>query len=157
MSEILDTSRFSRWLGAGLALLTAWCMISLLEIDGVSDFFSSTEDGEVIVSPASIDLGEGEPSQTRRMTFRIINKSRQTARIIGFNSDCSCVTVDGLPVDIPGGEDAEIDAMVYYPGVTSPFSHRILFYSDRPSCPTISSVIWGRSVETSNQVRIPVK
>jgi hypothetical protein len=105
----------SRWafaavLAVSVLAATGWAMYGSIEA-AVARFRG---DPVALLGP-DIDLGAGKPGDRLTGTAVLVNLSDRPARVIGYRSECGCLTTQDLPLTIPPGERAEVRLVLTVP------------------------------------------
>jgi hypothetical protein len=110
------------------------------------------------VPPLSFEGGRLIVAETLRTGLEydvpvvLINDGDEPARVIGFLEGCGsqCYKARGLPVTVPpkGRESVIVHISAYAAG---PFEEQILFYTDRPSHPTLTLTVQGITEESTDE------
>jgi hypothetical protein len=79
---------------------------------------------KLFIEPDLLDLGTTRAGDTRTVVVRATNYSAQPVRIIGGNSDCSCVATRDLPVTVGAGETRELTIQIAPPHSAGVFQRR---------------------------------
>lgn len=111
-------------LGAGTIGLT-WMIF------GSADAALAWLRGErVSIQPRMVDVGEGRPGQTMEAVVQVVNRTNQPVRLLGGNSDCSCVATRDLPVTLAPGETRQISIQIHLPEQTGFFKRKAFLWTD---------------------------
>lgn len=98
----------------------------------------------LLISPTGASFGEGQVGEHRDVLFHVWNATGSRVRIVGVKTNCSCVAVYGLPVEIPSGHTAELNADVELTEKLSAKPQRIVFFSDYPNKLELCVSVSGR-------------
>jgi hypothetical protein len=107
-----DSGTSSFRLPAGFWSFAATAVAVLIALVGIGWFLVGSPQAALArlqgvaltVSPDHVDFGTGTAGQELLSTVDVRNWTDRTVRLIGGTSDCSCVTTDDLPLNIPPGE-----------------------------------------------------
>jgi Protein of unknown function (DUF1573) len=92
-----------------------------------SGFFSRLRDEQILIR--RVDFGAHAWSSFVKVQIELKNLSDSQINIVGAKSSCSCVSIEKLPVSIPG-KSSLVTTVVVQPQKTGPFHQRIEFYTD---------------------------
>jgi hypothetical protein len=101
----------------------------------------------LVVVPAKMDLGKGKKNERRTIHFEIKNLGREMATVVGGSSDCSCATVNGLPLKVPPGKKVDVKVGISFPIDGDEFSHIVVFYTDVAQQGVLATRIHGQATE----------
>lgn len=89
----------------------------------------------LLITPASIDLGEVNPGETRGVVVSFQNIGQDTLRVFGFRTTCTCLSAKGLPIDLPPGDESQATLDFRPAGNPEPHRETITFYVDGQCSP----------------------
>ncbi len=74
------------------------------------------------ITPATLDMGQGVPGETREATLNLGNRTEHPIRVIGGTADCSCTVLGDIPVTVPPGETRSITIQLRLPNSQGRFT-----------------------------------
>ncbi len=98
----------------------------------------------ISVHPRLLDMGQGEPGETREGTLELQNWTDQPVRLIGGTADCSCAVTGDLPVNIPPGEARSITVTMRLPSARGMFTRKAFLFTDDDEARTLVFRLTGR-------------
>ena len=110
---------------------------------------------QVRVSPYSADAGAGKPGEWGQVEVTIRNDSAGSVQVMGGTADCSCVTINGMPVTLTSGESQSIPVRIRFVGTPGRFARKYFFYTDSEAAPYLTGIIAGR-VSSTGQAKAAV-
>jgi uncharacterized membrane protein YphA (DoxX/SURF4 family) len=126
----LPTDRFAR-----VGLLTT-ALVAVV-VGGLSVRTGSVEGGlarlrgeQVSVVPGTVDLGRVAGGQVVTVPVRLANRTGGPLRVVGGTSDCSCITTDDLPVELPPGGSQSVSIHLKLPAADGAFARTAWFWTD---------------------------
>ena len=104
-----------RWL-AGVSVLLAGMTAGATWVLGSPDAAIALLRGETVsVDPGYVDLGGGWPGDRLDAVAAVKNWTERPVRLYGGTSDCSCTTLDDLPITIPPRSSADVGVRLRIP------------------------------------------
>ena len=88
-------------------------------------------------------FGEVAGDQTRRVTFRLTNRTGKEVQIIGAKSSCTCIVADHLPVSIPVAAGFDMNIQVRRGPKIGPVTEVVRYYTDCPERPEFTVRVTG--------------
>jgi hypothetical protein len=70
---------------------------------------------QFVVLPQVVDLGECEPGAERIAIFKVTNLADHPISIIGSEQECSCITLEKLPISLSPKENRDISLKIKLP------------------------------------------
>jgi hypothetical protein len=98
-------------LGVGL-LLVLWGA-TVYQFGTISNGFRYLQGYNYVVTPTTIDVGEGLRGDKRTTTATVRNLSFAPIRVIGAATTCNCLTVTGLPLTLAPRQTEELQFTIY--------------------------------------------
>ena len=106
-------------------------------------YWTNAPVGKVDLVDKSIELPPGFPSEWQELDVEICNPSKKNAIIVGGTSDCSCVTLSGIPVSISRGVSASVRVRIKLPDKSGQFRRQIAFAVNDGNYYSIGGTILG--------------
>lgn len=97
---------------------------------------------KVVVTPQRFELGLIKAGETIVKETLFHNNSSDTIRILGANTQCSCVLAEDLPATVRPGESYTFHIRVN-PEVNKKIDETIVLFTDHPSKPRLSIGVSG--------------
>jgi hypothetical protein len=115
---------------AGAVLILAAVFASLIIQHGSTiAAFAYLRDEPVSVEPNVVHLGQGKLEEIRQIEVRLSNHTDQTVRIEKGSSDCSCISVKDLPIDMAPKSERKVTILVRYTGTPGVFRKNLSMYA----------------------------
>lgn len=109
----------------GFVLIGSWYAGSILALQ------DALRGALISVLNPHVDFGSGRTGDQLSATVRVRNRTDRVVRIIGGSSDCSCSTLDELPVTIPPHGMIEVGVRLVVPqGKSGQFTRRVFLQTD---------------------------
>jgi hypothetical protein len=128
--------------------------VLVLTTAGVSVAFGSMDAalarlrGETVsIAPADVDVGAGGAGEVKEAVVEVRNWADRPIRVVGGTADCSCVTLQDLPVEVPPGEARSITISVRLPGAPGLFMRLAFLRIDDGRMRPVPFRIAGRARE----------
>ena len=99
--------------------------------------------GKVDLVEKSIELPPGCANEWQELDVEICNLSNKEAVIVGGTSDCSCVTLSGVPVSIARRVSASVRVRIKLPDKSGQFKRQIAFVVNDGNYYSIGGSILG--------------
>ena len=99
-SQLSFRSGFLVALAVFVVLASITGVLSQVWFGGIAPGMAWWQGAAVFVEPPVRDLGEIAAGETVTVEFRLHSLRSGPVRIVGATPDCSCVVVDGLPLDL---------------------------------------------------------
>lgn len=103
------------------------------------------------VSPRLLDMGQGQPGETREATVELWNWTDKPVRLIGGTSDCSCVATNNLPLTIPPGEGRTINVKMRLPNANGMFNRTAFLMTDDDQARTLMFRLTGQIIKADEE------
>jgi hypothetical protein len=105
----------SRWaIAAALAVFvlaaTGWALYSSLDAA-----LARLRGDSVFPLQSEIDVGPGKPGDRLEGRAVFVNLTDRPVRLVGYRSECGCLTTQDLPMTIPPGERSEVRLVLTVP------------------------------------------
>lgn len=71
--------------------------------------------GPISIRPTHVWLGERLCGSTVDVTVAVSNRTEQIVRIVGMDAGCACITANGLPLVVGGGENMDATLSITIP------------------------------------------
>ncbi|MGI8981801.1 MAG: hypothetical protein ACR2FY_21435 [Pirellulaceae bacterium] len=117
-----------------------------------SPFVARLRGEQVRVSPYTADAGAGKTGEWGQVQVTIRNDSAGPVQVMGGTADCSCVTINGMPVTLASGESQSIPVRIRFVGTPGRFARKYFFYTDSTAAPYLTGIIAGR-VSSGSQAK----
>lgn len=112
--------------------------------------------GALLISPATIDLGEVGADEEVYFNFEVKNISQHSITTTEFRCSCGCINVETKPQSIAPNETLRVAAKFDPTGRNSAFRYRINIYTDLDSeLPTERVMVEGRVVNDDEWLHLP--
>jgi hypothetical protein len=85
---------------------------------------------QLTVTPATLDLGTRAGGDTATAPVTVANHTGRPLRLVGGTSDCSCITTDDLPADVPPYGRREVTVHAKLPAAGGAFARTAWFWTD---------------------------
>lgn len=103
------------------------------------------------VSPQMVDMGLGQPGETRAASVQLTNWTDKPIRLIGGTSDCSCVATEDLPLTIPPGEGRTIHVKMRLPAANGLFNRTAMLMTDDDQARTVLLRLTGQIIKSGDE------
>jgi hypothetical protein len=106
--------------------------------------------GEPAAATAStLDFGSVAAGDSVTQSATIYNTSADQLWIVGGTADCSCTTLNDLPVMVPPGESRAVSIRVRFPAEPGRVERRCTLWTNSPTRDVIELTLHGRCVGPS--------
>lgn len=146
----LHNNRSWHWMGS---TITAFFAISLgfvafaeYRYGGIRVFVRSIRGETVILDPSRFNLGSITVGETIVRQSFLHNYTSEPIRILGANSQCSCVVAEDLPAIVPPGESYTINVRIK-PEAKRKIEETIVLFTDHPAKQKLSIGVSGLTNE----------
>ncbi len=147
-TQAVDKGARARWesVGVGVACVVAVIAVSasavLLRFGSFPHAMRYARGARVFAEISTLVLPASTPGSVVHTNVMVHNLSNETARIIGADITCSCVSIDELPIVILAGESRKVALTLRFDDhTTGSFAFAVSLHTDHPSSPRIPLVI----------------
>jgi hypothetical protein len=88
-----------------------------------------------LVGPTSFTFESEAPGSEARVAVNIQNLTGESLTVVGADSPCDCVTVEGLPLSLQGRSSADIKLRIRMPSETGTVQRLVTFFTDKKTRP----------------------
>lgn len=134
--------------GVGVSLIVAALAIAGIAITGSPRALLASLRGEYAsAAPALINLGRGEPGESRDATIDLYNWSDHSITFLGSQDDCACWLTRDLPIVVPAGQVQRVRAQLHFPPSPRKFHRTVRLLTNDPAARSVFVRIVGDCVE----------
>jgi hypothetical protein len=135
--------------GIRAAVLLGLLAIPLLTWGNPADALAWMRGESVTVEPEASDLGAGRIGEERAFRVRLTNRAAHPIRIVGGQSNCSCIATDSLPITLEPRQTQEIEVRIRFRGSPGHFVHRFFLFADEARQKVLIARFAGRVIPAS--------
>lgn len=140
------TSSVTHWILIAAIVLGIVFAAAFLAFGSFAAALAWVRGERVVVEPLVTDLGTCELGERRIIQLRVANGDDAPVRIVGGTTTCNCVATQGLPVDIPIGEDRAVPVSVIVTGESREFVQTVTLYVNGQVMRMLQARIYARLI-----------
>lgn len=129
-------------IASSVVLLGLYCL-AVARYGSVNATVATIRGVPLIVESNPASFGVADPDQIMQATFKLTNISVKPVRLLGSQSNCTCVNTDDLPMEIGAGESVVVRYSVRAKGGPR-FSAKAALLTNSPSQTRVELGITGR-------------
>jgi Protein of unknown function (DUF1573) len=96
------------------------------------------------VDETTKSFGVAAPGQRLGVSFTLTNLGGEPIRVLGCQTDCSCVAVDADPFDLEAGRPRKFDISIEMPRHVGPVERPVIVFTNAPGQEQVKLVVVGR-------------
>jgi hypothetical protein len=134
-----------------MMIFSGWILFAAFQLNGKNgdDLVAILSGSDIYITPTLVDLGPNSAGDLRVIRINVINRSNQSARLIGGSVNCKCTVLKDLPVTLPPASQKEIEIELLVRGDPGFFVFKYELFTDIKKEEKIFGVITGRILAPS--------
>jgi hypothetical protein len=116
--------------GAALVVTVLAAGTALVLVESPARALAHIRGEAITLSAASVDVGEGEAGENRKVVTQLTNQTDREVRVVGAGFSCACVSTDELPITLAPRETRSLGFEVTFAGSPGRFTRTAYWYID---------------------------